>query len=190
MGPAIRSATPCGQQTDSILGVSHRMTASSRLVRFGLACAAALLMVLSSHPADAFGVVSRKRPPVRAAAMFTLAYGNQQAAFSFPQSRLTKSTLTGTPQVPISLHAASTQDVLQEFALAGRLRKGSQATSDAVALRIAVDVGSAAVSLGGTAGECTVTVTSLSSARISGSFSCYTVADGMPLTATGTFRAR
>ncbi len=79
---------------------------------------------------------------------------------------------------------------LEEFVLAGRVEKGKQKTSDAVALGLNVIVGDASMLLSSTEGECTVAVKTLTDSRIAGSFTCDTTYGGEPLTAKGKFKAR
>jgi hypothetical protein len=74
--------------------------------------------------------------------------------------------------------------------LAGRVKKGTQETSDAVALGISVDVGNQSMLLSSTDGGCTVKATTLTKSRVSGAFTCDTTYGSQRLTAKGTFKAR
>jgi hypothetical protein len=110
--------------------------------------------------------------------------------FDYAQRPIVKSTLTGTATVPVALHATSRQDLLQEFVLAGRVKRGSQKTSDALALGIHIDIGSSSLVLDSIAHECTIKVGQLSKSRIKGSFSCATTVSAMRFVAAGTFIAQ
>jgi hypothetical protein len=127
---------------------------------------------------------------VKASAKFTVELGDQSGRYDFGQSRITESQLDWTPQVPVSLHAGPKSDPFQEFALSGRVKKGSQKTSEAVALLLSVDVGNQSMLMNSTDGECTVRAKTLTKSRISGSFTCDTTYDDQPLKAKGTFKAR
>jgi hypothetical protein len=127
---------------------------------------------------------------VKASAKFTAELGGQSASFDFGQSKVTKSQLDWTPQVPVSLHASPKSDPFQEFTLSGRVKKGNQPTSNAVALGLNVEVGDQSMLLSSTDGGCTVRVTTLTKRRIAGSFTCDTTYGGEPLKAKGTFKAR
>jgi hypothetical protein len=105
---------------------------------------------------------------VKASAKFTVELGDHSGSYDFGQSRITESQLDWTPQVPVSLHAGRRSGPFQEFALSGRVKKGSQRTSEAVALLLSVEVKS----------------------RIAGSFTCDTTYGEQPLKAKGTFKAR
>lgn len=126
---------------------------------------------------------------VNASAKFTVQLADQSRKYDFGQSRITESQLDWTPQVPVSLHAAPKAEPFQEFSLSGRVKKGSQKTSEAVALGISVDVGNQSMLLASTDGGCTVKVTTLTKSRVSGSFTCDTTYGGQPLKAKGTFKA-
>jgi hypothetical protein len=127
---------------------------------------------------------------VRASAKFTVDLGDQSDRFNFRQSGITNSTLRGTPQVPVSLHASPKSDDLEEFVLAGRVEKGEQETSEDLALGLNVTVGDTSMFLSSTDGECSVKVRTLTDSRIAGSFTCDTTYGGDPLTAEGRFKAR
>jgi hypothetical protein len=127
---------------------------------------------------------------VNASAKFTVALGDQSGSYNFGQSRITESELDWTPQVPVSLHAGPKNDPFREFALSGRVKKGSQATSEAVALLLSVDVGNQSMLMTSTDGECTVRTKTLTKSRIAGSFTCDTTYGDQPLKAKGTFKAR
>jgi hypothetical protein len=89
---------------------------------------------------------------VKASAKFTVELGDQTGSYDFGQSRITKSQLAWTPQVPVSLHASPKSDPFKEFTLAGRVKKGKQPTSEAVALGLNVDVGNQSMLLSSTDG--------------------------------------
>ena len=127
---------------------------------------------------------------VKAKAKFTVELGDQSGTYDFGQSPIVKSQLDWTPQVPVSLHASGKSDAFQEFALSGRVKKGKQVTSDAVALLLNVEVGSQSMLMNSTDGECTVRATTVTKRRVSGSFTCDTTYGGGPLKARGTFKAR
>jgi hypothetical protein len=127
---------------------------------------------------------------VKASAKFTVELGDQSGSYDFGQSRITESQLDWTPQVPVSLHAGRRSDPFQEFALSGRVKKGSQRTSEAVALLLSVEVGAQSMLMNSTDGECTVRAKTLSKSRIAGSFTCDTTYGEQPLKAKGTFKAR
>jgi len=127
---------------------------------------------------------------VKASAKFTVQLADLSGSYDFTQSRVTKSTLDGTRQVPVSLHASPKSNPIQEFVLAGRVKKGTQPTSDAVALGLSVDVGGQSMLLSSTDGGCTVNVTKLTKSRITGSFTCDTTYGTEPVVAQGTFKAR
>ena len=71
---------------------------------------------------------------VKASAKFSVQLADQSGKYDFGQSRITESQLDWTPQVPVSLHAAPKAEPFQELSLSGRVKKGSQKTSEAVAL--------------------------------------------------------
>src|SRR5918996_1526669 len=127
---------------------------------------------------------------VKASAKFTIELGDHSGRYDFGQSRITESQLDATPQVPVSLHAGPKNDPFREFALAGRVKKGSQPTSEAVALLLSVDVGNQSMLMNSTDGECTVRAKTLTKSRIAGSFTCDTTYGDQPLKAKGTFKAR
>jgi hypothetical protein len=127
---------------------------------------------------------------VKASAEFTVQLADLSGSYDFTQSRVTKSRLDGPRQVPVSLHASPKSNTLQEFVLAGRVKKGTQATSEAVALGLSVDVGGQSMLLNSTDGGCTVNVTKLTKSRITGSFTCDTTYADQPVHAEGTFKAR
>jgi hypothetical protein len=127
---------------------------------------------------------------VRASATFTVQLADQSGSYNFGQSKITKSRLDATPQVPVSLHAAPKAEPFEEFVLSGRVKKGTQETSEAVALGINVEVGNQSMLLNSTDGGCTVKVTTLTKSRVTGSFTCDSTYGGDPLTAKGTFKAR
>jgi hypothetical protein len=127
---------------------------------------------------------------IKASAKFTVQLGDQSGTYDFGQSKITKSQLDWTPQVPVSLHASPKSDPFQEFTLSGRVKKGKQATSEAVALGLNVEVGNQSMLLNSTDGGCTVRVATLTSRRVAGSFTCDTTYGGQPLKAMGTFKAR
>jgi hypothetical protein len=127
---------------------------------------------------------------VKASTKFTVELGDQSGRYDFGQSPVTKSRLDWTPQVPVTLHASPKSDPFQEFVLSGRVKKGKQGTSEAVALGLNVEVGEQSMLLSSTDGGCTVRVTTLTKRRITGSFTCDTTYGGEPLTAKGTFKAR
>jgi hypothetical protein len=127
---------------------------------------------------------------VKASAKFTVELGDQTGSYDFGQSRVTKSQLDWTPQVPVSLHASPKSASFQEFTLSGRVKKGSQTTSEAVAVGLNVEVGNQSMLLSSTDGGCTVRVTTLTKRRVAGSFTCDTTYGGQTLKAKGTFKAR
>ena len=127
---------------------------------------------------------------VKASAKFTIEVGDQSGKYDFGQSKITKSQLDWTPQVPVSLHASPKSDPFQEFTFAGRVKKGTQPTSEAVAVGLNVEVGNQSMLLASTDGGCSVRVTTLTKRRIAGSFTCDTTYGGQPLKAKGTFNAR
>jgi hypothetical protein len=127
---------------------------------------------------------------VKASAKFTVELGDQSGSYDFGQSRITESQLDWTPQVPVSLHAGPKNDAFQEFALSGRVKKGSQRTSEAVAMLLSIEVGTQSMLMSSTDGECTVRAKTLTKSRISGSFACDTTYGDQPLRAKGTFKAR
>jgi hypothetical protein len=127
---------------------------------------------------------------VKASAKFSVQLADQSGSYEFGQSKITRSRLDATPQVPVSLHAARKSEPFQELVLSGRVKKGTQKTSEAVALGINVEVGNQSMLLNSTDGGCTVKVTTLTKSRVSGSFTCDTTYGGDPLTAKGTFKAR
>jgi hypothetical protein len=143
----------------------------------------AALIVTGSRTADA-------AKTVRASAKFSVQLADQSGKYEFGQSKIVKSQLDSTPQVPVSLHAAPKAEPFQEFSLSGRVEKGTQKTSDAVAVGISVDVGNQSMLLVSDGGGCTVKVTTLTKSRISGSFTCDTTYGDQPLKAKGTFKAR
>jgi hypothetical protein len=127
---------------------------------------------------------------LKASANFTVQLDDLSGSYEFGQSRITKSTLEGTRRVPVSLHASPKSNPLQEFVLAGRVKQGTQPTSEAVALGLSVDVGGQSMLLDSTDGACTVDVTRLTKSRITGSFRCNTIYGSQPVLAQGTFKAR
>jgi hypothetical protein len=127
---------------------------------------------------------------VKASAKFTVELGDQSGSYDLGQSKITKSQLDWTPQVPVSLHASPKSDPFQEFTLSGRVKKGNQPTSEAVALGLNLEVGNQSMLMSSTDGGCTVRVDTLTKRRIAGSFICDTTYGGQPLTAKGTFKAR
>jgi hypothetical protein len=127
---------------------------------------------------------------VKAQARFTVQLGDQSGSYDFGQSRINRSRLDWTPRVPVSLHASPKSDQFQEFVLSGRVKKGKQRTSDAVALGLNVEVGTQSMLMNSIDGACSVRVTTLTKRRISGSFTCDTTYGGEPLKAEGTFKAR
>lgn len=145
-----------------------------------------LVLILVVFP---IGVAEAVRT-VKASAKFTVTLADQSGSYDFGQSRITKSYLEWTPQVPVALHAGPKQDPFREFSLSGRVKKGKQSTSDAVALGISVDVGNQSMLMISTDGGCTVDVTTLTKRRIAGSFTCDTTYGRQPLKAQGTFKAR
>jgi hypothetical protein len=148
-----------------------------------LAVLVASLIVTGSATADA-------AKTVKASAKFSVQLADQSGKYEFGQSTIVKSQLDWTPQVPVSLHAAPKAEPFQEFSLSGRVEKGTQKTSDAVAVGISVDVGNQSMLLVSDDGGCTVKVTTLTKSRISGSFTCDTTYGAQPLKAKGTFKAR
>ncbi|MFL6242827.1 MAG: hypothetical protein ACJ73V_07365 [Acidimicrobiia bacterium] len=148
-----------------------------------LAVLAAALVVAGSGTADA-------AKTVKASAKFSVQLADQSGRYEFGQSKIVKSQLDATPQVPVSLHAGPKAHPFQEFVLSGRVEKGTQPTSEAVALGISADVGNQSMLLVSTDGGCTVKVTTLTKSRVSGSFTCDTTYGGQPLKAKGTFKAR
>lgn len=127
---------------------------------------------------------------VKAQAKFTVQLGEQSGSYDFGQSPINKSRLDWTPQVPVSLHASPKSDPFKEFVLSGRVKKGKQRTSDAVALGLNLDVGTQSMLMNSTDGGCTVRVKTLTEKRIAGSFKCDTAYGGESLKADGTFKAR
>lgn len=143
----------------------------------------AVLVVAGSATADAARTV-------KPSAKFSVQLADQSGNYEFGQSKIVKSQLDWTPQVPVALHAAPKAEPFQEFSLSGRLKKGTQKTSEAVAVGISVDVGNQSMLHVSTDGGCTVTVKTLTKSRISGSFTCDTTYGRQPLKAKGTFNAR
>ena len=127
---------------------------------------------------------------VKASAKFGVQLADQSGTYEFGQSRIVQSQLDWTPQVPVSLHAAPKNEPFKEFTLSGRVKKGTQKTSEAVVVGISVDVGNQSMLLVSDDGGCTVKVTRLTKSRITGSFACDTTYGDQPLTAKGTFKAR
>jgi hypothetical protein len=150
----------------------------------------ALLVLVAALIGTASAATAGAGQTVKASAKFTVQLGDQSGSYEFGQSKIVKSQLDATPQVPVSLHAAPKSEPFQEFVLSGRVKKGTQRTSDAVALGINVDVGTLSMLLNSTDGGCTVKVTTLKKSRVTGSFTCDTTYGGNPLTAKGTFKAR
>jgi len=142
----------------------------------------AALIVAGSATADATRTV-------KASAKFSVQLADQSGKYEFGQSKIVKSQLDWTPQVPVSLHAAPKSEPFQEFSLSGGVEKGTQ-TSDSVAVGISVDVGDQSMLLASDDGGCTVIVRTLTKSRVSGSFTCDTTYGGQPLKAKGTFKAR
>jgi hypothetical protein len=132
--------------------------------------------------ADASGTVD-------ASAEFSLTYQGETQEYAYSQSAVIGSTLTGTPQVPVSLHATDPDEFLDEFVLAGQVDEGEQETSDALAVGVGVHIGDSVVSLNSTEGDCTVDVESISESEIAGTFHCEVDYAGEPVTADGTFAA-
>ncbi|HKF90217.1 MAG TPA: hypothetical protein VKC52_01930 [Acidimicrobiia bacterium] len=143
----------------------------------------AALIVAGSTTADATRTV-------KASAKFSVQLADQSGNYEFGQSKIVKSQLDWTPQVPVSLHAAPKAEPFKEFSLSGRVEKGTQKTSDSVAVAISVDVGDQSMLLASDDGGCTVKVRTLTKSRVSGSFTCDTTYGGQPLKAKGTFKAR
>ena len=127
---------------------------------------------------------------VKASAKFAVQLADQSGTYEFGQSRIVKSRLDWTPQVPVSLHAAPKDEPFKEFTLSGRVKKGNQKTSEAVVVGISVDVGNQSMLLVSDEGGCRVKATTLTKSRIAGSFTCDTTYGNQPLTAKGTFEAR
>ena len=127
---------------------------------------------------------------VDASAKFTVELGDQSGRYEFVQSEIVPSTLDGTPQVPVSIHAADKDELLEEFVLSGQVERGRQKTSDDLALALNVSVGNLSMLFNSTDGDCTVKVKTLTDSRIAGSFTCDTTYGGEPLTARGRFKAR
>ena len=136
------------------------------------------LIVAGSATADA-------AKTVKASAKFSAQLADQSGKYEFGQSKIVKSQLDWTPQVPVSLHAAPKAEPFQEFSLSGRVEKGTQKTSEAVVVGISVDVGNQSMLLVSDDGGCTVKVTTLTKSRISGSFTCDTTYGDQPLKAEG-----
>jgi len=143
----------------------------------------ATLIVAGSETADA-------AKTVKASARFSVQLADQSGKYEFGQSKIVKSRLDWTPQVPVSLHAAPKAEPFQEFSLSGRVEKGTQKSSDAVVVGISVDVGNQSMLLVSDDGGCTVKVRTLTKSHISGSFTCDTSYGDQPVTAKGTFKAR
>jgi hypothetical protein len=136
----------------------------------------------SAPSADATGTVD-------ATAEFSLTYQGETQDYTYAQSEIVESTLTGTPQVPVSLHATDPDEFLDEFVLAGQVDEGEQATSDALAVGVGVHIGDSVVSLNSTEGDCTVDVETISESEIEGTFHCDVDYAGDPVTADGSFAA-
>ena len=150
----------------------------------------AVLVALAAVAGIGSAAAAGAERTVKASAKFSVQLGDQSGKYEFGQSRITKRQLDATPQVPVSLHAAPKAEPSQEFVLAGRVKKGTQETSDAVALGISVDVGNQSMLLSSTDGGCTVKATTLTKSRVSGAFTCDTTYGSQRLTAKGTFKAR
>jgi hypothetical protein len=133
----------------------------------------ATLIVASSETVDA-------AKTVKASAKFSVQLADQSGKYEFGQSKIVKSRLDWTPQVPVSLHAARKAEPFQEFSLSGRVEKGTQKSSDAVVVGISVDVGNQSMLLVSDDGGCTVKVRTLAKSRISGSFTCDTPTETSP----------
>jgi hypothetical protein len=144
---------------------------------------AALLVVSVSSTAGA-------ATEVKARAKFTVTLATATERFAFGQSEIVASTLGGTPQVPVSLHAAPKSEPFTEFVLAGKAKKGAQKTSEALVLALNVEVGEQSMLLTSDEGDCTVKVKTLTDSRIAGSFTCDTTHGSEDVTASGTFRAK
>jgi hypothetical protein len=98
-----------------------------RAITFTVVVAA--LIVAGSATADA-------AKTVKASAKFSVQLADQSGKYGFGQSKIVKSQLDWTPQVPVSLHAAPKAKPFQEFSLSGRLEKGTQKTGEAVVVGI------------------------------------------------------
>jgi hypothetical protein len=144
---------------------------------------AALLVVAASSGASAATEVDAK-------ARFTVTIATATQRFSFGQSEIVASTIDGTPQVPVSLHAAPKSDPFSEFVLSGRVKKGTQKTSEQLVLALNVEIGAGSMLLTSDDGDCTIKVKTLTDSRIAGSFSCDTTYGGDDVSASGTFRAK
>ena len=127
---------------------------------------------------------------VKASAKFSVQLADQSGKFDFGQSRIVQSQLDWTPQVPVSLHAAPKNEPFKEFSLSGRVKKGTQKTSEALVVGISVDVGTQSMLFVSDDGGCAVKVTTLTKSRISGSFTCDASYGGDALKAKGTFGVR
>ena len=148
------------------------------------------LTVLAAALVVAASATAQAARTVKASAKFSVQLADQSGKYEFGQSKIAKSQLDWTPQVPVSLHAAPKAEPFKEFSLSGRIEKGTQKTSDAVAVGISVDVGNQSMLLVSDDGGCTVKVRTLTKSRVSGSFTCDTTYGGQPLKAKGTFKAR
>ena len=82
-----------------------------------LAVLVVALVVAGSATADA-------AKTVKASAKFSVQLADQSGRYEFGQSKIVKSRLDATPQVPVSLHAGPKARPFQEFVLAGRVEKG------------------------------------------------------------------
>ncbi len=127
---------------------------------------------------------------VKASASFEVTLGDESGSFDYTQSKIVPSLLDWTPQVPVALHAADAENVLDEFTLSGRVEEGEQETSEAVVLGLGVTLDPSSALFISDDGTCTVTVDELSDTRISGSFTCDAEYGDEPLHAEGTFEAR
>jgi hypothetical protein len=103
---------------------------------------AALVVLAAALVASGSAAGAGAGRTVKASAKFTVQLADQSGSYEFGQSKIVKSQLDATPQVPVSLHAAPKSEPFQEFVLSGRVKKGTQKTSEAVALGINVEVGS------------------------------------------------
>lgn len=168
---------------------------STRRRALGLAAGVAATLVILAACGDdnggGTGAPASDAPAseVDATADFTLTYQGDSQDYSYVQSTIVPSTLDGTPQVPVSLHAADPDELLDEFVLSGRVEEGEQSTSDAVALGVGVHIGTSVVSINDTEGDCTVDVATLTEDAIEGTFRCDVDYAGEPATVDGAFAA-
>lgn len=127
---------------------------------------------------------------LQAEATFTVTLGDASGEYEYTQSELVASTLTGTSDVPVQLHASDPDDPLRELTISGAVEVGQdQPTSPTLALGLNVELDDTVVALNSLAGECVLTVERLDQTSMAGSFVCASIYAEEDLTAQGTFSA-